>query len=206
MDDGPPARPALRVIEGGAGSPDGTGPARPPTAAELAEAARLELARRHSPVLHERVVRLTPDEPDLRAILDDFCPPEIRSLFAAEIAMEVLAEIKRRRKRGPYKRQSDPETGKPKKLKTGFASMPKDKVLAAAKAGGKKVQAMGTGHRWKTREEARRAGLKGGSAPHTKRGIHPVNEKQVAEAIRKLIGPAPKASTSGDASREAEAP
>ena len=43
----------------------------------------------------------------------------------------------------------------------GFASMPKEQARAIAGLGGKAAHAMGKAHTW-TREEAQRAGRKGG--------------------------------------------
>ena len=49
-----------------------------------------------------------------------------------------------------------------KKSGRGFAGMSLDKVRAIASKGGKAAHAKGTAHEW-TREEARKAGRKGGS-------------------------------------------
>lgn len=51
----------------------------------------------------------------------------------------------------------------------GFATMTREQVKAIASKGGKAAQALGTAHQF-TREEARAAGVKGGLAPHVRRG------------------------------------
>ena len=59
-------------------------------------------------------------------------------------------------------------TAQPKRRR-GFAAMDQAKVREIAKLGGAAVHAKGTAHRF-TKEEARSAGRKGGSAPHRVRG------------------------------------
>lgn len=51
----------------------------------------------------------------------------------------------------------------------GFAAMAPEKVRSIASKGGKAAHAAGTAHQF-TSEEARKAGAKGGSAPHVSRG------------------------------------
>lgn len=51
----------------------------------------------------------------------------------------------------------------------GFASMPPEKQRAIASLGGKAAHAKGTAHEW-TKEEARKAGSKGGRVSRGGRG------------------------------------
>ena len=60
----------------------------------------------------------------------------------------------------------------PPKRKRGFAAMDPAKVSAIASKGGKAAHAAGTAHTF-SREEASRAGRKGGMAPHVRRGRGP---------------------------------
>ena len=55
------------------------------------------------------------------------------------------------------------------KRRGGFAAMDKERLREIARSGGRAVHASGKGHRF-TSEEARRAGQKGGNAPHVSRG------------------------------------
>ncbi len=71
--------------------------------------------------------------------------------------------------------ETKPET-KPKTAR-GFAAMSAEKVRAIASAGGKAAHAAGTAHQF-TSEEARVAGLKGGVAPHVRRGRGPVRKPE----------------------------
>lgn len=59
--------------------------------------------------------------------------------------------------------------GQGKYAKRGFASIPIALRKAIASKGGKKAHAMGTAHTW-TREEAKKAGSKGGIASRGGRG------------------------------------
>lgn len=54
--------------------------------------------------------------------------------------------------------------------RSGFASMTPARRTEVARMGGRKVQALGTAHRW-TSETARVAGIKGGGASHPARGL-----------------------------------
>lgn len=69
-----------------------------------------------------------------------------------------------------------PETPAPEAPKVhrprGFAAMSKDKVREISSKGGKAAHAAGTAHQF-TKEEAKAAGTKGGSAPHKSRGRRP---------------------------------
>jgi len=60
----------------------------------------------------------------------------------------------------------------PERKPRGFAAMDRDKVRAIASKGGRAAHAQGTAHRF-TSEEARLAGIKGGVAPHVRRGRGP---------------------------------
>lgn len=64
-----------------------------------------------------------------------------------------------------------PAPASPKKRR-GFACMNRELVSAIASKGGKAAHAAGTAHQF-TREEAREAGRKGGTAPHVRRGRGP---------------------------------
>ncbi len=57
----------------------------------------------------------------------------------------------------------------------GFAAMDPDKVREIASKGGKAAHAAGTAHTFSS-DEARRAGTKGGNAPHRVRGKGPGNK------------------------------
>jgi uncharacterized protein len=61
--------------------------------------------------------------------------------------------------------------------KRGFASMEKERLQTLVRMGGKKAHALGRAHEW-TREEARIAGRRGGSA---RKRIGNTNEKQILE-------------------------
>lgn len=61
------------------------------------------------------------------------------------------------------------EIAEPKKQRRGFGAMDRTKVREIARLGGTAAHRKGTAHRF-TQEEARRAGSKGGKAPHRTRG------------------------------------
>ncbi len=61
----------------------------------------------------------------------------------------------------------------------GFASMDRKVQKRIASMGGKAAHRLGVAHQW-TREEAREAGKKGGSAPHKNRT--PVEAPKTADA------------------------
>lgn len=67
---------------------------------------------------------------------------------------------------------SEPAATPPKSRRRGFAGMDPERVKAIASKGGKAAHAAGTAHTFDT-EEARRAGVKGGKAPHVRRGRGP---------------------------------
>ena len=68
----------------------------------------------------------------------------------------------------------------------GFASMTKERQRAIASKGGRAAHAHGTAHEW-TREEAQRAGRKGGSVSRGGRG-RLVEEAEPAAAASKARG------------------
>lgn len=61
-----------------------------------------------------------------------------------------------------------PENPAPRRPR-GFAAMDPERVKAIASKGGKAAHMAGTAHQFST-DEARRAGQKGGVAPHVRRG------------------------------------
>lgn len=64
------------------------------------------------------------------------------------------------------------EESQPKKHR-GFAAMDPEQRREIASKGGKSAHAQGKAHRFTT-EEAKAAGLKGGNAPHVRRGRGPM--------------------------------
>lgn len=63
----------------------------------------------------------------------------------------------------------------------GFALLDPDRIREIASKGGKAAHAQGTAHKF-TSEEARAAGVKGGSAPHKTRGHGARKPKPKADA------------------------
>ncbi len=61
---------------------------------------------------------------------------------------------------------------KPIRKPRGFAAMSPEKVREIAAKGGKAAHVAGTAHRF-TADEAKAAGIKGGKAPHVRRGKAP---------------------------------
>jgi len=57
----------------------------------------------------------------------------------------------------------------------GFAALSPERRSEISRAGGKAAHAAGTAHQF-TSEEAKVAGIKGGKAPHVRRGRHAVSE------------------------------
>ncbi len=64
----------------------------------------------------------------------------------------------------------------PAPRKRGFAAMDPEKVKAIASKGGKAAHVAGTAHQFSS-DEARKAGLKGGKAPHVRRGRGPKGDR-----------------------------
>lgn len=65
--------------------------------------------------------------------------------------------------------EGETRTEEPKKKRRGFAAMDRTRLREIARMGGTAAHRKGTAHRF-TQEEARRAGEKGGKAPHRTRG------------------------------------
>lgn len=71
------------------------------------------------------------------------------------------------------------QTDTPAKKRRGFAAMDRAKVAEIASKGGKAAHVAGTAHKFSS-EEARAAGMKGGNAPHVRRGRGAVKAPEAA--------------------------
>ena len=72
----------------------------------------------------------------------------------------------------------------------GFASMDRNKRREISCKGGRAAHSMGTAHQW-TREEARQAGRKGGTARHRKQNVQlgqdSVPEQRASDPIPDIV-------------------
>lgn len=144
---------------------------------DILDSARYALASLSTPIVHERRFTLLPpalpDDAFEAALRRVPCPPAGAVRFQPRVSHMVHdAPAADSTSDAALTRAVVGETPAPKKRGGGFASMTKEKRQEIARKGGQAAHASGTAHRFSS-DEARAAGVKGGNAPHVRRGPAP---------------------------------